>query len=244
MRQLTQKLHSRRGASILLALLFFLVCGFVGSVVLGSAVANAEKLQGRQADQQTYYAVSSAARLIRTALDGASCQGVEQKTIYQCAAESFPGAHSDLYPAPTLTLPTGDDRLGKLLRAAAESVFKSQLAYTAPPAFTPWQTDFTVTAQDLPMVQVHMAMDESYTAVFTLQTETGGYAMTLTCPATALSTEATRGDSCTHTLTTVDEETGEPSTTAYTFDFTEYTRTTTVTWATGSITKGVSADVM
>ncbi len=68
MRMIFQKLHSRRGASMLISLLFFMVCLTVGSLILGGASASAAKSEGRNADQQNYLAVASAARLLRDEL--------------------------------------------------------------------------------------------------------------------------------------------------------------------------------
>ena len=248
MTRLSQKLHSKRGASILLALMFFLICGFVGAVVLGSAVTNAEKLQGRKEDQQAYYAVSSAARLIRDALDGASCVGVEEQTIYQCVGGAAkdgvwtPALHSDLHPPLTLSLaPEREDSLAKLLRTAAEQVFQSKNRYTAPTPFLGWSRDFTITAENLPEVDVHMTMGEEYTCVFTLKTKEGGnYPMTLTCGAKAEPVEVTQNESCAHTLLWMDEN-GEEQQTDYTFAYQRDVLTTTITWSVGSLSKGGTA---
>ncbi|MEG1989029.1 MAG: hypothetical protein RR035_07555, partial [Oscillibacter sp.] len=238
--RLTQKLHSRRGASILLALLFFLVCGFVGAVVLGSAVANAEKLQGRREDQQTYYAVSSAARLLQTALDGTRCVGEEKKTVYQCGNNTHGG---DPIPTFDLQSETADGSLTDLLHTAAQSVFQSQLSYTTPNAFPRVATDFTITAaekKNMPPVQVYMTMDEHYTALFTLQTDVeDSYVMTLTCPAAVNPVEEQENLTCAHAETITGED-GKPTEVTEIYPYTVYTRTTTVTWLPGTITKGVA----
>ncbi len=64
MKKLTQKLHSQRGASILLALLFLLVCMMVAASVLMAAVSNAGKIRSNYEEQQRYLALSSALRLV------------------------------------------------------------------------------------------------------------------------------------------------------------------------------------
>ncbi len=68
--KLLEKLNSRRGASLTFALLLFLVCAAVGSVVLASASATAGRASGNYAYDQRYYAVTSAAELLRDTLDG------------------------------------------------------------------------------------------------------------------------------------------------------------------------------
>ena len=63
------KICSRKGASITFALLAFLVCAVVGSVVLSAAITTSGRASGIAEMDQRYYAVSSAAQLFRDALD-------------------------------------------------------------------------------------------------------------------------------------------------------------------------------
>lgn len=60
-----RKLQSANGASIIFALLIFLLCGVVASVILGAATAAAGRLSGTAEMDQRYYAVTSAAELFR-----------------------------------------------------------------------------------------------------------------------------------------------------------------------------------
>ena len=70
--RLQAKLRSGRGASITFALLLFLVCAVIGSVVLAAGTAASGRVsQLAQADGR-YYAVTSAAQLFREELDGQS----------------------------------------------------------------------------------------------------------------------------------------------------------------------------
>lgn len=75
MKRLRKKLHSERGASILLALLFFLVCMMVGASVLAAAASNAGKIRSNQTEQQKYLTLSSAIRLICDELEQAEYTG-------------------------------------------------------------------------------------------------------------------------------------------------------------------------
>ncbi len=105
-----KKLQSNRGVSILFALLIFLVCAVVASVVLAAATASSGRLSGLTEMDRRYYSVTSAAEVFRDALeregrisvvrsettvtetkttylnteDGAKVQGdpVEKKTVY------------------------------------------------------------------------------------------------------------------------------------------------------------------
>ncbi len=80
--KLMKKLHSRRGASITFALLLFLVCAAIGSVVLASASATAGRVSENYDYDQRYYAVTSAAELLRSALDGQTVTFELKRTSY------------------------------------------------------------------------------------------------------------------------------------------------------------------
>ena len=64
-----KKLKSNNGISILVALLLFLVCTVIGSIVLAAATAASGRISGLEESDRRYYAVKSAAELFRDALD-------------------------------------------------------------------------------------------------------------------------------------------------------------------------------
>lgn len=64
MEALRRKWNSSRGASILLALLFLLVCMMVGASVLMAAASNAGKIRSNREEQQKYFTLSSALTLL------------------------------------------------------------------------------------------------------------------------------------------------------------------------------------
>lgn len=64
MRRLREKLHSESGASILIALLLFLVCCMVAASILAAAMSNAGKSRSNRAEQQKYLTLSSAIRFV------------------------------------------------------------------------------------------------------------------------------------------------------------------------------------
>ena len=70
-----QKLNSRRGASFLLALLFFLICALVSSTVLMAAAANAGRSRSEREEHQRYLTLSSAVRLLCDELTDCQYQG-------------------------------------------------------------------------------------------------------------------------------------------------------------------------
>ncbi len=68
MKRAVQKLHSRRGASILLALLMLLVAVMVSAVILSAVVTTAKRVHDDIGQEQDYLTVSSAGRLIKAFL--------------------------------------------------------------------------------------------------------------------------------------------------------------------------------
>ena len=63
-RRIIEKLKSRSGASVVLALFLVIVCSFAGTAALTSARANVGRGDGKRDTQRQYLSVSSAARLI------------------------------------------------------------------------------------------------------------------------------------------------------------------------------------
>ncbi len=61
---LRDKLRDGSGASIVIALVFFLICAIVGSVVLTAASVNAKAIQTNREMQQAEFTVGSAAQLV------------------------------------------------------------------------------------------------------------------------------------------------------------------------------------
>jgi len=65
MNMIRNKLREKSGVSILMGLLFLLVCLFVGTVALTASTAAAGKLAEQQEREQDYLNVASAARLVK-----------------------------------------------------------------------------------------------------------------------------------------------------------------------------------
>ncbi len=72
MKRLKNKLQSRRGASMLMALLLFLVAAMVSAVIVAAAVSAQTRVRADRAQQQTYLTVSSAAELLRDSVQNGS----------------------------------------------------------------------------------------------------------------------------------------------------------------------------
>ena len=83
MNAVQRKLQDRSGATLTVALLFFIMCAAAGSVILAAATTSTGRLSELQASDQNYYAVVSAAKLIRDEIDGQtiSVGQTEMKTV-------------------------------------------------------------------------------------------------------------------------------------------------------------------
>lgn len=84
--RIKSKLNSRRGVSLVLALLLILICTFAGAAALTAASSNAGRYPYVREYQQQYLAVSSAAKLIHDDLDSGNTGLV--KLISECIGGS------------------------------------------------------------------------------------------------------------------------------------------------------------
>ena len=94
MRRVCEKLHSRRGASLLYALALLLVTATVSTVVLTSAVTANRRVHDDRQEEQNYLALSSAAKLIVKSLKDSECvvlETVENITDPSPAPPHVPG---------------------------------------------------------------------------------------------------------------------------------------------------------
>lgn len=84
MEALRKKWNSRRGASILLAMLFLLVCIMVGSSVVMAASSNAGKTRSNKEEEQKNLTVSSALTLVVDELEHTEYVGVYEYEKEEC----------------------------------------------------------------------------------------------------------------------------------------------------------------
>ena len=155
MRALRQKLNSQRGASILIAMVFFLLCLTVGAVVLTAATANAGRLASRRQEEQNYLTVSSAARLLRDELAGAEFQ-VVTTSVYMPDDEGVAGE-------------TSTDAVGLLEPFAAQA---REVSEGTTPASRTFQIDASGENVTFATVSVTAIMDHSYNLSISVCLET------------------------------------------------------------------------
>lgn len=95
-----RKLKSENGASLALALLFFVICAMVGSVVLAAATAAAGRIANLQKSDQARYTLESAADLIESQLTGwsyvrAGATSTSEAGIVRSAPQEPTGTRTD-----------------------------------------------------------------------------------------------------------------------------------------------------
>lgn len=125
MNRLRNKLNSSRGATILLALLFLLLCMMVCASLLMAAVSNAGKSQRNRVEHQKYLTLSSALQLVCQDLEKAAYQGQ-----YTYTAEEVPdiGAVAD----PDTGQYKQEDKHTKHTYTQKAGVFTSQITALSP----------------------------------------------------------------------------------------------------------------
>lgn len=262
MDKIRRKLKNRSGASILIALVLFLTCAMVGSVVLSSATGNADKIRTRKGEQQEYLSVSSAARLIQSAVGSTVYSGWENYTVYECVGESAPlrpDKHSDVADVCTeMTFENNDDAgLKADIAANVYRAFRSHTKYytqsSVPDEIT---KNFVISGDQMDDVNVKMILDTTtYDLSFKLtvgDNSVSDYAMTLNFNASVVSPN--KEDAKIEILPNADkdheryEEFEAVDGTPYwewvpvEYDITIYTLNTTVSYDSGTITKGVLTD--
>ena len=104
MLSIKQKLHEKRGASMVLAMIFLLFCSFIGGSVLAAATANGSRIEYQNQKQQAYYSQQSAMSLMADMLadeDGNGLQLIITETIVEKPSE--PPVHTITFTTPSIT---------------------------------------------------------------------------------------------------------------------------------------------
>ncbi len=168
-----KKWKSRRGASVLIALVFFLLCLMVGAVILTAATASAGQLRTQRQAQQDYLTVSSAARLLQDLLK-------EKK--FQMVSED-----GNITFGPTCT-PTGV-ALSDAIQTAAAKTFNGDKPDSVSLTVAP--TDFGGISD---VVQAELSMDQkcNITVKLAIQEEDGSIRVPLVLSMPALVSDQTR----------------------------------------------------
>ena len=96
-----KKIRSQDGASITFALLLFLVCAVVSSVLIAAGSAAAGRASRAAEMDQRYYSVTSAADLLRSTLDGQSVEVQTGTVITEIRYSDSAAVTTEEEPLPT-----------------------------------------------------------------------------------------------------------------------------------------------
>lgn len=245
MNGLMKKLKTDRGATLIIALLFFMVCVMVASVIMTAAVANMGRIDKQRDEEQAYLAAFSAARLLQDDFSGmTACTAMKTDVEYTC---NYP-EHVDTEGVWACEDQDGNP-VGSSDALLADYVNNAVL-YVLKYDQVPDTKTFTITP-DLPQlssvpVNVRMTLSKDFIMKFVVCATTAkgsSYTMTLSIAGNATSgSSVDNSDYCHHQeqSTTPVLENGEwvyPIVDhAYVIHKTTYT--TTITWAPGTISKG------
>lgn len=170
---LRKKCASTSGASLLLALLFLLLCGLTGSVVLTAASVSSGRLSNLKKNEQSYYTVSSAAKLLKKEITG------EKYSRYQVFSEA-----NQLLSEGYNTMP--EKSMKEFIKKAADQIYETGSSY---------QDTWTIQTSDMAISKVtaQFSMDIQYNITIILSS--GDTVCTLRIPAVlSENTEETRDD--------------------------------------------------
>jgi hypothetical protein len=224
MKRTRAKLKSNSGASMIIALLFLLLCLTIGAILLSAASASAGRLKTSRSSQQNYLTVSSASDLIRDKLSGFKFTGVE-KSVYNSK-----GGTTTL-PSPTYTY-SSSDAFPMLVGNKAAQVFMVKSAFN-PSGLMPSAVPLQIAAS-FSNVTANMTIQSDYSikVVLSPNTTPTSYTMTLTIP--AIVDSSTVIDISRYTVT--ESVNGVSAEVQYTITTT--THTVQVTWGGGVISLG------
>ena len=123
-----KKLQSSRGASMIMAMVFLLVCMLIGGSVLAMATANGSRIENMAEDQQEYYSQRSAMLLLSDILTGED--GQELQVLVTDVTVTRNGAD----PERTISIssPNLPDPVPCLQRILLENVVASYLQEVVP----------------------------------------------------------------------------------------------------------------
>lgn len=258
MQRWNQKLKSSRGATLIIALLFFMVCIMVASVIVTAAVANMSRIEKQRDEEQVYLAAFSAARMLQEDFaDMTPCQAIRIATASTCNKKSehvepldFPGEWG--LEEADASEPDGTRFTGSTEAFLAPYVNEAVLyilKFNQPPA----EREFSITSKEPELadisVEAVMTLSREYVLKITVTARSprgASYAITLNIAGNAVQPEGvvTRNEFCEH-LEKLPGMVYDPikgewvevwANVPYPVEKTTYRQT--ITWAPGTLAKG------
>lgn len=140
MQSLKEKLHSAKGSSLLIVMVYFLLCLFVGGVVLTAATANGGRLAAMKADHQANYAQRSAAMVVQDELKDKTTSLVIDKITTTTRVTSTNGATTvseTVTYALEISGQDGTSMLQNIIQQAAAKVYLDKVLEEGARSTTP-----------------------------------------------------------------------------------------------------------
>lgn len=155
MKTVKQKLNARAGASIAIALVFFLFCVIICSVILTAATVNAGRFRDIHSEEQAYLTSSSAAVLLRDCLEGYTFEAKSSTLLRERETRALSTSYSG-----------GETGLSEWLRLSAQTVYDHGLASSQ---------EVEIQVEGMETAYAVLYMDENYdvTATVYLKTKDG-----------------------------------------------------------------------
>ena len=199
---LRKKLNSKTGASIMLGLMFFMLCFFISAVLLASAAINVSRASMQRKEQQAYLSINAAANLLQGEI--AKCTGftatetLVTHNCHICNAEydyEITGLTLKDEAKPTLLLDPLNEMLAKLFLSQTKTNYEvltdldKEQAWEDARSFdiSEWAMEFDVLSEDMPTVHVRLTADPAYNLFAELSVvsdESASFSMTMEMVAT------------------------------------------------------------
>ncbi|MDD3277259.1 MAG: hypothetical protein PHG16_00035 [Lachnospiraceae bacterium] len=182
-----EKCKSSSGATIILALLFFLMCALAGSVILAAGTAASGRVAGLKQAEQAYYNVTSAAKTIQSQIDG------QVYAAYMSKSEGNTKVVPEIAPE---VLAQPDSKLQSFLETAMQKILNENINQninqsTAASYTVNWElnVESTPDVKKFATLSASAVMNSDYGIVVTIKQQEDkehkvpAYSCTLTIPA-------------------------------------------------------------
>ena len=203
---LRKKLNSKTGASIMLGLMFFLLCFFVSAVLIASAAVNVSRASMQRKEQQAYLSINAAAGLLQSEM--AKIQGfTATETLithncHICNAEydfEITGLTLKDETKPSMLQEPLNDMLKKLFLSRVKTNYEvltdldKKQAWENARSFdvSEWVLEFDILSEDMPTVHVRLTADPVYNLFAELSVvseQSASFSMTMELVATDAAT--------------------------------------------------------
>ena len=174
---LRRKLKSKTGASLMLGLMFFLLCFFVSAVLLASAAVNISRASMQRKEQQAYLSINAAAGLLQSEMekikDFTANETLITHNCHICNAEydyEIGGLTLKDDTKPSLLLEPLSDMMNQLFLSRTKTNYEvltdldKKNAWENARSFdvSEWVKEFDILSDNMPTVHVRLTADPAF----------------------------------------------------------------------------------